>query len=96
MTKSKGFNSRTRRLLKRKPRESGIRPPNYLLTDYEDGQRVNVILDSRFASGRPHRRYHGKTGLVVGRQGRSYIVNLTIGQMKKRLIIMPEHLTLSK
>ncbi|MCG3219044.1 MAG: 50S ribosomal protein L21e, partial [Candidatus Heimdallarchaeota archaeon] len=51
MTKSKGFNSRTRRLLKRKPRESGIRPPNYLLIDYEVGQRVNVILDSRFASG---------------------------------------------
>jgi len=40
----------------------------------------------------PHRRYFGRVGVIVERRGRSYVVNVPVGDAVKELVIRPEHL----
>lgn len=43
----------------------------------------------------PHRRYHGRTGVIIGIRGRCYEVQVKLGNAKKMLIIGKEHLRLN-
>jgi len=40
----------------------------------------------------PHRRYQGKTGVILGVRGKSYEVKVKLGDKEKILVIRPEHL----
>ncbi|MCD6445411.1 50S ribosomal protein L21e [Candidatus Bathyarchaeota archaeon] len=92
MKKSKGYRTRTRRLLKKKPRERGKLKLSRLLHQYETGNRVVIKIDSSVHKGMPHKRYHGKVGTIVEKRGRSYIVSVTQGNAVKEIIVRPEHL----
>jgi len=89
---SRGYRSRTRKLLRKKPRERGLFPLGRLLHKYEVGDKVTIIIDPSVHRGMPHRRFHGKVGVVTGVRGRSYIVEVMLGNKKKILIVRPEHL----
>ncbi len=89
---SKGYRRRTRQLLRKKPRERGLKPLGYLLTKYEVGDKVVIHIDPATHKGQPHRRYHGKVGTVMGMRGRAYIVGVQIGGKLKQIIALPEHL----
>lgn len=65
-----------------------------LLRKFEVGDRVHVILKSN--SGFQHPRTHGKTGTVLEKAGRSYVVEIRDGSLKKKYQLTPEHLKLSK
>lgn len=89
----KGFRHRTRRLLKKGVRERGAVPPlSLLMIDYKPGDRVNIVINSAVHKGMPHRRYHGKTGEVLGKRGKSYVVRVFLGDKEKVLFVRPEHL----
>ncbi len=92
MKKSKGFRARTRRLLKKRPRERGKISLSKLLHQYEHGNRVVIMIEPSVQKGMPHRRYHGKVGTVIEKRGRSYIVSVTQGKALKEIIVRPEHL----
>lgn len=92
MRKSKGYRARTRKLLKKKPRERGKIKISRLLRDYDPGDSVVIKIDPSVQKGMPHRRYHGKVGKIVGKRGRSYIVSVTQGEAVKEIIVRPEHL----
>ncbi len=94
--KSHGYRARTRSLMSKRVRERGLRPLSHLLVTYEVGQRVDVVIDPSFHKGMPHRRYHGRTGVVVGKRGRAILVDVNIGKATKTLIIRPEHLRPSR
>lgn len=69
-------------------------PPKPTLTDllrkFNVGDRVHVVIRS---SGRfQHPRFHGKTGTVLGKQGRSYVVEIRDGNLAKKLFLTSEHL----
>jgi len=90
---SKGYRSRTRKLLRKSPRERGAIPSlSKLMIDYKEGQYVVIKINSSVHNGMPHRRYHGKIAKVIGKRGRAYIVTLTVGSKQKVLIVRPEHL----
>ncbi len=93
---SHGYRARTRSLLSKRVRERGMRPLGHLLVDYEVGQRVDIIIDPSFHKGMPHRRYHGRTGVVTGKRGRGIIVDVALGKATKTLIVRPEHLRPSR
>jgi large subunit ribosomal protein L21e len=40
----------------------------------------------------PHRRYHGKIGVIIAKMGRAYKVSVTQGDSTKEIIVRPEHL----
>ncbi len=92
MKKSKGFRSRTRLLLKKKPREKGKISLSKLLHQYQSGDRVVIKIEPSIQKGMPHKRYHGKVGTVIEKRGRSYVVSVTQGKTVKEIIVRPEHL----
>jgi large subunit ribosomal protein L21e len=90
MKKSKGFRSKTRKALKQ---ESSYRPPiTKFLQEFKIGQNVVIKQEPSSHSGMPHTRYKGRTGKIIGKRGKSYIVEIKDGNKVKRLISRPEHL----
>ena len=90
--KAKGFRRKTRSLLKKKPRERGKTGLSKLLYNYTSGEKVVVKIDPSVHGGMPHRRFHGKIGVIVNKRGRSYVVSVTQGRAVKDIIVRPEHL----
>lgn len=96
MTKSKGYNTQTRKVFRKKARDKGLRSLRYLLEPFEVGQKVDIILESAVQNGRPHRRYNGSSGSVIEVRGQSYVISLKDGNKEKKIISRPEHLRISK
>jgi len=92
MSKSKGYRKKTRSLLRKRVREHGKIGISRLLHTYEPGDKVVIKIDSSVHKGMPHRRYHGRVGVVVAKRGRAYEVNVTQGDAIKEIIVRPEHL----
>jgi len=90
--KAKGYRRKSRSILRRNPREKGKTGLSKILYEYKPGEKVVVKIDSSVHKGMPHRRYHGKTGVIVNKRGRSYIVNVTQGRAIKEIIVRPEHI----
>ena len=89
----KGYRHRTRRLLKKGVRERGAVPKaSVAFYPYKVGDRVAIIIDPSFHDGMPHRRYHGRTGVIVGTRGRAYIVEVKVGNKVKHIITYAVHL----
>lgn len=90
--KSKGYRRRTRSLLRKKAREKGKVGLSKILREYKPGDRVVVKLNPSVHKGMPHRRFHGKIGIIEDKRGQAYVVNVTQGKAVKGIIVRPEHL----
>jgi large subunit ribosomal protein L21e len=90
--KSQGYRHRTRQLLRKKAREKGKLGLSRILRIYQPDERVLIKLDPSTHKGMPHRRYHGKIGIVENKRGQAYVVNVTQGKAIKTIIVRPEHL----
>jgi len=90
--RSHGYRSNTRKIMTKKPRQRGLPPLGRLLRTYNEGERVEIIIDPSVHGGQPHRRYHGRVGIIKGRRGRAYEVLTTLGKKTKMLIVRPEHI----
>ncbi|MEB3765000.1 MAG: 50S ribosomal protein L21e [Desulfurococcales archaeon] len=89
----RGYRHRTRKLLRKKVREKGAIPKlSVILREYKLGERVAIKIDPSFHYGMPHRRFHGLTGVITGKRGRAYEVEVYLGRKKKILYVPPEHL----
>lgn len=87
-----GYRYKTRKLLRKKPRERGLSGLSRLLYEYKIGDKVIIDIDSTFIQTAPHRRYQGKVGTIVGTRGRAYVIETYLGDKKKIIITTPEHL----
>jgi len=92
MKKSKEFRARTRRLSKKKPRESGKPKISKLLQEYTPGSHVIIKIDSSVQKSLPHKRYHGKIGTVLDKRGRGYVVSVGQGDAIREIIVRSAHL----
>ena len=90
--KAKGYRARTRSLLRKKPRERGKIGLSKVLHEYKPGEKVVIKIDSSVHKGMPHRRYHGRTGVITDKRGRAYVIEVTQGDATKEIIARPEHL----
>lgn len=90
--RSKGIRSGSRNVLKKSPRDRGMTPITHSFIEYEEGEKASVIIDPGVHGGQPHIRFQGLTGIVVGKQGRAYVLEVNAGNKKKQIIIGPEHL----
>jgi len=91
MKKSKGLRTKTRSLLKKKPREKGKIGLSKLLHEYKSGDKVMIKVDPGVHKGMPHRRYLGKIGTVIDKRGRSYLIGVRQGEAVKEIVVRPEH-----
>ena len=86
---ARGVRAKTRH----KFRTHGIKPTvNQLLQDFNEGQSVVIKVNGGVHAGLPGRRFHGKTGVVVGKQGKACVVEDKDGHMLKTVIAHPVHL----
>ncbi|UCE35871.1 MAG: 50S ribosomal protein L21e [Thermoplasmata archaeon] len=90
--RSKGTRSKTRQVLRKRPRERGQPPTTRILQTFEEGEKASIIIDPSIHKGQPHRRFYGLTGTIVGKQGEAYLLDVKCGNKKKTLIVRPEHL----
>ncbi|MBN1786683.1 MAG: 50S ribosomal protein L21e [Candidatus Methanofastidiosa archaeon] len=90
--KSKGFRRCTRYKLSKKSKKKGLIPITRSLATFDLGQKVHIALEPSVHKGMPHPRFHGKTGTVVERRGRSYMLEIREGDARKLIISRPEHL----
>jgi large subunit ribosomal protein L21e len=90
--RSRGPRSSTRHKLKKKPRNRGLSPITRTLVKFEVGDRASVVIDPSIHKGQPHPRFHGLTGVVTGKQGSAYTLDVKVGNKKKTLLVRSEHL----
>ena len=86
--RSHGFRHKSRSVLTKR----ASRGVSFLLREYSIGDRALIQIDSRQHKAMPHRRYHGKVGVVkeVGR--RILILNVKLGEKTKTLITRFDHI----
>lgn len=88
--KSRGFRRDTRHKLRQKPSK---RPPiTKFMRTFKTGDKVVLYPEPSSQKGMPFPRYKGRAGVVRGRRGRSYLVEIMNGGKKKTIISRPEHL----
>jgi large subunit ribosomal protein L21e len=90
--RSRGIRSKSRHILRKKPRDRGISSITRALQEFKEGDSVSVVIDSSMHKGMPHPRFQGHTGKIEGKQGDSYLVGINDGKKHKTLIIRSEHL----
>lgn len=93
MRHSVGYRNRTRSLLRKSVRKRGRSPVSRLLREYAVGEKVTVKIDPSCVKGMPHRRYQGRTGVVLGKRGRAYVLKMFMGGYEKTIIARPEHIS---
>lgn len=96
MRKSSGYRRSTRNIFRKRPRERGMRSLDYLLEEFKVGDIIDIIIDSSVQKGMPHRRYHGKTGIITKHQGNAYVINIKQGNITKKIVTTKEHIRLSR
>ena len=96
MTLHKGYRNKSRQCHRRNVRDKGLGSIEKYLKDFNVNDKVDIITDpSQHRRGMPHRRYHGRTGTVIGERGRCYEVDVKLGNSNKTLILGKEHLRLN-
>ncbi|MBI5553775.1 MAG: 50S ribosomal protein L21e [Candidatus Diapherotrites archaeon] len=86
---SKGKRKKSRDLMKRRGPKPSV---NDLMAVFSVGTRVHIKLSPSIHSGLPSLRFQGKTGEVIGKRGRSYVVAVRLGNQARQLIIPAAHL----
>jgi large subunit ribosomal protein L21e len=89
---SKGYYAGTRSLLKKPTREKGKPNIGKILQEYKPGSQVIIKMDSSVQKSMPHKRFHGKIGIVMDKRGRGYVVSVPQGNSIKEIIVRSEHL----
>ena len=86
--RSHGFKHKYRSVMTKK----GPRGVSFLLRKYQVGDQAVVIIDPSQHKALPHRRYHGKVGVVseVGR--RTVTLHVKLGNKTKTLITRLDHI----
>ncbi|RQH03050.1 50S ribosomal protein L21e [Natrarchaeobius oligotrophus] len=92
MPNSSGPRQGTRKKLSNDPRDRGSSPPQRAIQQYENGEKVHLKIDPSVHKGRFHPRFDGRTGEVVGKQGKAFKVQIKDGGKEKTLIVTAAHL----
>ncbi|MDD4300296.1 MAG: 50S ribosomal protein L21e [Methanomicrobium sp.] len=92
MAHHNGQRKKTRYKYQKDLRKRGLAPVTTVIQQFEEGQKVHIVVDPSVQTGMPHRRFHGKTGVVLGRQGRAWMLEIKDGNSRKVVISRPQHL----
>jgi len=88
--RTKGFRRRTRDKMKKLSREKNT--VNQFLEEFSIGENVLIKIEPSSHRAVPHPRFKGRSGVIMGKRGRSYLVEVEDGSLKKTVIATSEHL----
>jgi len=90
MPRSHGYRRRTRSLFtKDSTGEQGL---SYVLREYNVNDKVIIKINPSIVKGMPHRRFHGKVGVVEKVMRRSLLIDVKVGDKTKKVIARLEHI----
>ncbi|HLC81762.1 MAG TPA: 50S ribosomal protein L21e [Candidatus Nanoarchaeia archaeon] len=93
MVKRLGSRQRkTRHKFRATTREKGKISLAEYFKELQQGDLVNLAIHPNVFKGRFYRRFHGKSGIVNGKKGRCYGVQIKDGEKQKLLYVHPIHL----
>lgn len=96
ITKHRGYRKKSRQKHRKNVRDRGLGSVEKYLIDYNINDKVDIITDPSYHKrGMPHKRFHGRTGTIIGQRGRCYLVEVKLRNSIKTLIIGKEHLRLN-
>jgi len=81
------LSAHTRQLIKRRKITVNDR-----INKLKVGEKVSIDPRPVYRGAMPHMRYKGRIGTVVEARGKSYVVEITDGGMKKAIISSPIHI----
>jgi large subunit ribosomal protein L21e len=87
---SRGLRTGTRRKLRKGSRAKFTITPR--LRVFNERDMVIVRPDPSSHKGMPHIRMLGAAGVVIGKRGSAYIVEVKVGNSNKTITARPEHL----
>ena len=87
--KARGKRGKTRSKLKNKTGKASV---NEILRPFDNGAKVQVNIRADMHSGMPAAIYHGRVGVVKGKQGSAYRVAVKKGNLENTLIVHGIHL----
>jgi ribosomal protein L21E len=83
---------KTRHKMHKHRSEKGKLYSTKYMQSFAEGQRVLLTVDSAYQNGMYHPRFIGKSGIIAGKQGNCYKVDIAEANHTKTLIVHPVHL----
>ena len=83
---------KTRHLLKKGFRERGKISLKKFFQEFKVGQKVILKAEPGYQKGLYHPRFHGRHGIVKGKQGNAYLVEVKDIKKTKTVLVHPVHL----
>ena len=90
--RSGGFRRKTRSKLKKNKKDRGKISIAKYVQQFQLGDRVCLKAEPAIQKGMYFPRYHGKAGIISGKQGKCYFVKIKDGNKEKVLLTHPVHL----
>jgi large subunit ribosomal protein L21e len=84
-----GKRGKTRAKFKKKGAKVTV---NKEVEEFNNGEKVQIVIDSSYHSGLPGKGFHGLTGTVSGKRGSAYEVELKKGKKDFMVVTTPAHL----
>lgn len=91
-TRVGGNRRKTRHVFQTSVREKGKLSIRRYLQDFKAGQRVILKAQPIMQKGLYFRRFHGRSGIVLAKQGNCYKVEVQDADTTKVIIVHPAHL----
>lgn len=92
VTRSHGPQQKTRNKLKKKPRNKGKISISKFFQRFKEGDKVLIKAEPSFKKNIPHRRFMNKYGIILGKQGNAYRVQIKDMNKNKEIYVFPIHL----
>jgi large subunit ribosomal protein L21e len=73
-------------------RQRGKRSLSKYFHEYKTNDKVALIFNLSEKKGRFSKPFHGRTGSIVKKQGRAYIVKFLDGRVVKKVVTTASHL----
>ncbi len=89
-----GARRKTRYELKKSPRMRGKVSIRRMLQEFDVGDTVQLLAEPAVQRGMYFMRFHAKHGVIAGKRGKAYLVEIKDFHKKKQLIVLPVHLKL--
>lgn len=86
------FRRKTRSKLKKNIRKKGKISISKYFQKFQEKDKVRLNAEPAIQKGMYFPRFHNKTGVIKGKKGRCYEVQIKDGKKPKTLIIHPVHL----
>jgi large subunit ribosomal protein L21e len=97
MAKRIGGNRRkSRHMFSKTVRTKGKIPTTRYLQTFNAGDKVQLSAEPAVHKGIYFRRFHGKTGVILGKRGSCYEISVKDIGMVKTVIVHPVHLKKAK